>query len=198
MVFCPLIASSAIRAFISALKLRRCLDFILAPFPRQRFYTLLIGPNFGKHLRCTSARAATMPAARVLPLLFLANLTCTASFLTDLASGRLQEPKNQELAVTRSTIGGVNRPCQLPISGYCNPRSRAFRVTSLFYLAAAIGRACKRSLLIFSTTPALRSAALLDGKQGSLGREKLMDSKRTIPADSPWCLISSGNRRSCS
>src|SRR5215469_17364632 len=50
MVFCPLIASSAIRAFISALKLRRCLDFILAPFPRQRFYTLLNGPNFGKHL----------------------------------------------------------------------------------------------------------------------------------------------------
>src|SRR6516162_7911296 len=50
MVFCPLIASSAIRAFISALKLRRCLDFILAPFPRQRFYTLLSGPNFGEHL----------------------------------------------------------------------------------------------------------------------------------------------------
>src|SRR5215472_11725225 len=51
MVFCPLIASSAIRAFISALKLRRCLDFILAPFPRQRFYTLLSGPNFGEHLK---------------------------------------------------------------------------------------------------------------------------------------------------
>jgi beta-phosphoglucomutase-like phosphatase (HAD superfamily) len=42
-------ASSAIRAFISALKLRRCLDFISAPFPRQRFYTLLSGPNFGEH-----------------------------------------------------------------------------------------------------------------------------------------------------
>src|SRR6266576_743379 len=54
MVFCSLIASSAIRAFISALKLRRCLDFISAPFPRQRFYTLLTGPNFGEHLiqRC--------------------------------------------------------------------------------------------------------------------------------------------------
>src|SRR6266576_2823864 len=51
MVFCSLIASSAIRAFISALKLRRCLDFISAPFPRQRFYTLLTGPNFGEHLR---------------------------------------------------------------------------------------------------------------------------------------------------
>src|SRR6266480_1231852 len=50
MVFCSLIASSAIRAFISALKLRRCLDFISAPFPRQRFYTLLTGPNFGEHL----------------------------------------------------------------------------------------------------------------------------------------------------
>src|SRR5438034_7232960 len=49
MVFCSLIASSAIRAFISALKLRRCLDFISAPFPRQRFYTLLTGPNFGEH-----------------------------------------------------------------------------------------------------------------------------------------------------
>src|ERR1700674_5680512 len=51
MVFCSLIASSAIRAFISALKLRRCLDFIPAPFPRPRFYTLLTGPNFGEHLR---------------------------------------------------------------------------------------------------------------------------------------------------
>src|SRR6266480_5685713 len=51
MVFCSLIASSAIRAFISALKLRRCLDFISAPFPRQRFYTLLTGPNFGEHLK---------------------------------------------------------------------------------------------------------------------------------------------------
>src|SRR6266550_8777563 len=50
MVFCSLIASSAIRAFISALKLRRCLDFISAPFPRQRFYTLLTGPNSGEHL----------------------------------------------------------------------------------------------------------------------------------------------------
>src|SRR5713226_4834854 len=50
MVFCSLIASSAIRAFISALKLRRCLDFISAPFPRQRFYTLLTGPNFGEYL----------------------------------------------------------------------------------------------------------------------------------------------------
>src|SRR5271166_6299255 len=49
MVFCSLIASSAIRAFISALKVRRCLDFISAPFPRQRFYTLLSGPNFGEH-----------------------------------------------------------------------------------------------------------------------------------------------------
>src|SRR5271154_2498404 len=48
MVFCSLIASSAIRAFISALKLRRCLDFISAPFPRRRFYTLLTGPNFGE------------------------------------------------------------------------------------------------------------------------------------------------------
>jgi hypothetical protein len=37
------------RAFISALKVRRCLDFISAPFPRQRFYTLLSGPNFGEH-----------------------------------------------------------------------------------------------------------------------------------------------------
>ena len=36
------------RAFISALKLRRCLDFIPAPFPRPRFYTLLTGPNFGE------------------------------------------------------------------------------------------------------------------------------------------------------
>jgi len=44
-------ASSAIRAFISALKLRRCLDFISAPFPRQRFYTLLSGPNFGEHFK---------------------------------------------------------------------------------------------------------------------------------------------------
>src|SRR6266566_5252536 len=51
-VFCSLIASSAIRAFISALKLRRCLDFISAPFPRQRFYTLLTGPNFGEHFTC--------------------------------------------------------------------------------------------------------------------------------------------------
>src|ERR1700730_327202 len=50
MVFYPMIASSAIRAFISALKLRRCLDFIPAPFPRPRFYTLLTGPNFGEHL----------------------------------------------------------------------------------------------------------------------------------------------------
>src|SRR6476660_1870971 len=49
MVFCSLIASSAIRAFISALKDRRCLDFISAPFPRQRFYTLLSGPNLGEH-----------------------------------------------------------------------------------------------------------------------------------------------------
>src|SRR5208283_3466801 len=49
MVFCSLIASSAIRAFISALKLRRCLDFISARFPRQRFYTLMSGPNFGEH-----------------------------------------------------------------------------------------------------------------------------------------------------
>src|SRR6266481_6903029 len=49
MVFCSLIASSAIRAFISALKVRRCLDFISAPFPRQRFYTLLSGLNFGEH-----------------------------------------------------------------------------------------------------------------------------------------------------
>jgi hypothetical protein len=32
------------------MKLRRCLDFISAPFPRQRFYTLLTGPNFGEHL----------------------------------------------------------------------------------------------------------------------------------------------------
>jgi hypothetical protein len=44
-------ASNAIRAFISALKLRRCLDFILAPFPRRRFYTLLCGPNFGEQLK---------------------------------------------------------------------------------------------------------------------------------------------------
>src|SRR5487761_133594 len=50
MVFCSLIASNAIRAFMSALKLRRCLDFIPAPFPRPRFYTLLTGPNFGEHL----------------------------------------------------------------------------------------------------------------------------------------------------
>src|SRR5271169_2524707 len=49
MVFCSLIASSAIRAFISALKFRRCLDFISARFPRQRFYTLMSGPNFGEH-----------------------------------------------------------------------------------------------------------------------------------------------------
>ncbi|PYU28220.1 MAG: hypothetical protein DMG32_03350 [Acidobacteria bacterium] len=35
---------------LSALKLRRCLDFIPAPFPRPRFYTLLTGPNFGEHL----------------------------------------------------------------------------------------------------------------------------------------------------
>src|SRR6202158_3680110 len=54
MVFCSLIASSAIRAFISALKLRRCLDFISAPFPRQRFYTLLTGPNFGEHFKLLS------------------------------------------------------------------------------------------------------------------------------------------------
>src|SRR5487761_988712 len=51
MVFCSLIASNAIRAFMSALKLRRCLDFIPAPFPRPRFYTLLTGPNLGEHLR---------------------------------------------------------------------------------------------------------------------------------------------------
>src|SRR6478672_6104658 len=49
MVFCSLMASSAIRAFISALKLRRCLDFIFTRFPRQRFYTLMSGPNFGEH-----------------------------------------------------------------------------------------------------------------------------------------------------
>src|SRR4029077_10449476 len=49
MVFCSLIASSAMRAFISALKVRRCLDFISAPFPRRRFYTLMSGPNFGEH-----------------------------------------------------------------------------------------------------------------------------------------------------
>src|SRR6266566_5282166 len=37
MVFCPLIPSSAIRAFISALKLRRCLVFILTPFEARDF-----------------------------------------------------------------------------------------------------------------------------------------------------------------
>jgi hypothetical protein len=55
MVFCSLIASSAIRAFISALTLRRCLDFIPAPFPRPRFYTLLTGPNFGEQLNLPTA-----------------------------------------------------------------------------------------------------------------------------------------------
>src|SRR5208283_781503 len=49
MVFCSLIASNAIRAFISALQLCRCLDFISALFPRQRFYIWLTGPNFGGH-----------------------------------------------------------------------------------------------------------------------------------------------------
>src|SRR5260370_32610062 len=58
MVVCSLIASSAIRAFISALKVRRCLDFISAPFPRQRFYTLLSGPNFGEHFRDRIFRGA--------------------------------------------------------------------------------------------------------------------------------------------
>jgi hypothetical protein len=53
MVFCSLIASSAMRAFISALKLRRCLDFISAPSLRQRFYTLMSGPNFGEHFSKT-------------------------------------------------------------------------------------------------------------------------------------------------
>src|SRR5271157_5716844 len=62
MVFCSLIASSAILAFISALKLRRCLDFISARFPRQRFYTLLTGPNFGEHF--TPERAPT-PSGRI-------------------------------------------------------------------------------------------------------------------------------------
>src|SRR5271167_184029 len=60
MVFCSLIASSAIRAFISALKFRRCLDFISARFPRQRFYTLMSGPNFGEHF---TERASTAPIA---------------------------------------------------------------------------------------------------------------------------------------
>src|SRR5208282_1819635 len=55
MVFCSLIASRAIRAFISALKLRRCLDFISARFPRQRFYTLMSGPNFGEHFKQNKA-----------------------------------------------------------------------------------------------------------------------------------------------
>ena len=44
--FCPSSnASSATRAFISALKLRRCLDFISVPSPRQGFYLLIAGPN---------------------------------------------------------------------------------------------------------------------------------------------------------
>jgi hypothetical protein len=30
-------------------ELRRRLDFIPAPFPSPRFYTLLTGPNFGEH-----------------------------------------------------------------------------------------------------------------------------------------------------
>ena len=40
MVFCSLIASSAIPAFISALKVRRCLDFISAPFPTAILYLI--------------------------------------------------------------------------------------------------------------------------------------------------------------
>jgi hypothetical protein len=42
--------SSAIRAFIRAPKLHCCLDFISAPFPRHRLYTVLTGPNFGERI----------------------------------------------------------------------------------------------------------------------------------------------------
>src|SRR5207237_8811531 len=74
--FCSLVGSSAIRAFISALKLRRCLDFISAPFPRQRFYTLLTGPNFGEHLTVPHENASA--ATNILALSFSLNgiVTC--------------------------------------------------------------------------------------------------------------------------
>jgi len=65
-------ASSAIRAFISALKLRRCLDFIFARFPRQRFYTLMSGPNFGEHF---TIQAVGQRFER-LPLLFANPYSC--------------------------------------------------------------------------------------------------------------------------
>src|SRR5208283_2976364 len=63
MVFCSLIASSAIRAFISAPKLRRCLDFISARFPRQRFYTLMSGPNFGEHFKVLQPKSVIRKSA---------------------------------------------------------------------------------------------------------------------------------------
>src|SRR6266513_5957718 len=110
MVFCSLIASSAIRAFISALKLRRCLDFISAPFPRQRFYTLLTGPNFGEHLtlpvtrltvhlRKTLERAYSFRdrffryEARSQPLL---GVRCAAGGLLRTAPGARQKARNPE------------------------------------------------------------------------------------------------------
>src|SRR5438105_4694103 len=46
-------ASSATRAFISALKLRRCLDFISVPSPKQGFYLLIAGPNCRGHRTCS-------------------------------------------------------------------------------------------------------------------------------------------------
>src|SRR5436190_5290265 len=92
MVFCSLIASSAIRAFISALKLRRCLDFISAPFPRQRFYTLLTGPNFGEHFKRRLFRRSTSVPSALIGRFFIMRFllpqysnkqatTCCAGFL---------------------------------------------------------------------------------------------------------------------
>src|SRR5439155_4717939 len=40
------------------------LDFISAPFPRQRFYTLLTGPNFGEHFTPPAVHArSSFPAS---------------------------------------------------------------------------------------------------------------------------------------
>src|SRR5438874_1856801 len=99
MVFCSLIASSAIRAFISALKLRRCLDFISAPFPRQRFYTLLTGPNFGEHLSQPSARiplSASRPPCRV-PRTILFVLTVPINVPRELASPSRASEADEEV-----------------------------------------------------------------------------------------------------
>ena len=141
-------ASSAIRAFISALKLRRCLDFIFTRFPRQRFYTLMSGPNFGEHFIGLLLRHhfrgqpftywhVALGALRLQIVIFLAYLPYRV----------LHVASNRQFAIAQPGVKAhsSNRSCFFLSSMRCNRRNGPAAVSNSFSISSSVYASGSRS-----------------------------------------------------